>query len=126
MYVGFSISSIVMTINSPWAMVTSLQHQCSHGEPEGVGQCELILNHVSKCQRQIVPFVGTESAYKKDADAYDDVCYSYACPQLNGKRLHKGKDTRLLFVRSLYHYANSHVHEGFREVDHPLAFRCDC
>ena len=64
-------------------------------------------------------------ADKVDDDADSDISDDDAGPEWHGEGLHEGKHARLLFLRSLDHDGDGHVHEGFGEVHHSLPVRRD-
>ena len=44
-------------------MVAALQHEGPHGEPEGVAEVEVVLDHTVVPVAPVAPFVGTEPAH---------------------------------------------------------------
>lgn len=80
-----------MSINH--GLFLPLLHECPDGEPEAVGQGEVVLEDEPGVDAgvRVGPLVGREPGHDPDGDADQDVGEQDVHPDLQGQRVHKGE-----------------------------------
>ena len=74
----------------------------------------------------IVPLIRAEAGQHKHEYTDYEVCGDHIQPNLYGKWVEEGKQTRALPLWSLEQNADTQVHEGLGEVNHLLPQVVDC
>jgi len=110
----------------------TLLHERSDGEPEAVGECELVVQDDGLGVRgfaartvRTVPLVRAEACHDEQCHAHDQVRSQHRQPDLERQRRQEGEEAGRLVHWAPEEDADAEVHEGLGEVDHFLAHVAD-
>jgi len=105
----------------------TLLHQRADGEPETVGESELVVHDVAVdiARMRVVPLVRTEPRHDEQREADGHVRDHHRDPDFERQRPHEREQRRRLVLGALEQNADAEVHERLGEVDDAFTYEAD-